>query len=234
MSTKKPIVFNFLLLIFIFFLLSCEKENAFKNPCKFSVRINLQYDGIGPSDDLILDDGFVLIEEIRVVGQRPDAEDFEFVRLFEQALEINADTNLIYDEFVFDLPQGTYSSLKIEFKTLSDSINTIIKGNYNYPNPSKPPSKIHYTNNNNKSFSLELTDTLNNELLRLSEYKEMMTVIKFDPLHWFRNIPIDMLNNANFDLMNGEQIIHINDSSNIDMHTIIDSATGQNISVLIH
>ncbi len=225
--SKYYILFFTVFLIFI----ACEKENEYKNPTKVSFLIDMTTLGVGPSDNFLISNGRLKLAEFSISGQRRGAEDFEFVRSFEQALPIDLNSADYRSDLAFDLPQGEYTALNLTFTTLSDSNSLLMLGDYSYENPSKPSSSIHFSSNESMTFSLSLIDTNTSDIILLSEDDSRKIQLTFDPHFWFKEVPVPLINNANIDLINGSQVININNTSNTDINAIVLDAIGDNIHV---
>lgn len=226
----------FLILIALFLIMlpmACEKDGLYKNPTTISFSINMDTTGIGPSDDLLLSNGRLILSEVSISGQRPMAENFEFIRSFDTGISINLDSNNYVSELEFDLPQGEYSAINLSFKSFVDTNSISILGNYSYSNPSKPSSIVQFEHRDLREFNLNLIDSNNTELMLLNEGDAQKIQISLDPKFWFKEVPVPLLNNANFDLIDGNQVIRINESSNLEIYNIVNAAIGGNLSFQI-
>jgi hypothetical protein len=222
-------------MILLFILtVGCEKEDANKNPTIVSFSLTMTPDGIGPTDDLILDDGYIVLGNFTVSGERNNAENFEFAREFPGGLKIPFMSSAVFSELQFDLPQGDYNRITVRFETLTgNDINLFVSGEYNYNNPLKPSSLVHLELNSPKIFETELTDISGMTEISLNEFKQETPDIILNPQFWFSDVTVLMLNNTNFDLVNGEQIITIDNNNNSNIFSVVDSMAGGDIKCIL-
>jgi len=219
----------FSLFLFALFLMTgCNKEEVFKKPADvvFNVRMNPQ--GIDPSDDLTLSDGYVILHHFTVIGERAVGEDFEFSRTFPNGLKVPFYNNLTFEDLSFELPQGAYTNLKVRFETKSSSTpGVFVEGNYDYNNPLKPSSTVHLAWNAAKIFEVAIQSPTGSNAFILSETKQELAQIIFQPKRWFANVTELMLENASFiTTPSQEQIMTIDQVTNSAIFTAIDSEIG--------
>jgi hypothetical protein len=81
------------------------------------------------------------------------------------------------------------------------------------------------------TFSLSLIDTNTSDIILLDEDDSRKIQLTFDPHFWFKEVPVPLINNANIDLIDGNQVININNTSNTDINAIVLDAIGDNIHV---
>jgi hypothetical protein len=184
--------------------------------------------GIDPSDDLTFSDGYVILHHFTVIGERAAGEDFEFSRIFPNGLKIPFYNNLTFEDLSFELPQGAYTSLKVRFETMtSTGPSVFVEGNYDYNNPLKPSSTVHLAWNTAKVFEVAVLSPTGSNSFTLSETKEELAQITFQPKGWFVNVTELMLENASFVMTpSQEQIMTISQVENTAIFTKLDSEIG--------
>lgn len=232
MKLHLPLKFSVLLSL-LFLITGCAKEDAFKNPADVVFNIGMNPQGTAPSDDLTFSDGYVILNRFTVIGERAVGEGFEFSRTFPNGLKIPFYNNLTFEDLSFELPQGTYTSLKIRFETASSSSlpGVFVEGNYDYNNPLKPSSTVHLAWNAAKTFDVAvLSQTGSNEFV-LNETQKEFPKIVFQPKRWFENVTELMLENASFVTNSSqEQIMRIDPVTNTTIFTALDSEIGIELS----
>lgn len=191
---------NFSLLLFSLFLMAgCDKEVAFKNPADVVFDVGMNPQGIGASDDLTFSDGYVILDNFTVIGERAVGEDFEFSRTFPNGLKIPFYNNLTFEDLSFELPEGAYTNLKVRFETKRSNVpSTFVEGNYDYNNPLKRSSTVHLAWNTAKIFEMAVLSSTGSNSFTLSETKKERAQIIFQPKRWFANVTELMLENATF------------------------------------
>lgn len=206
----------------------CDKEDAFKNPADVVFNVGMNPQGIDPSDDLTFSDGYVILHHFTVVGKRAVGEDFEFSRTFPNGLKIPFYNNLTFEDLSFELPQGAYTSLNVRFETMASNVpGVFVEGNYDYNNPLKPSSTVHLAWNAAKVFEVAVLSPAGENSFTLSETKEELAQIIFQPKGWFVNVTELMLENASFVITPlQEQIMTIDQVQNTAIFTKLDSEIG--------
>lgn len=219
------------LLLFLFLIIGCSKEDAFKNPTPVAFNFEMDPQGISVSDDLTFSDGYIVINSFSVIGDRSVGEDFEFTRTFPSGLKIPFYNNLTFEDLNFELPQGEYNRLKIRFETVrNNQPNLFVEGMYVYNNPLKTPSNIHLAWNTNKTFEVDVLGSTGNRFIVLNEAKKETPRIIIKPKPWFANVTILMLENASFQTsLSGDQIITIDQNNNTDIFTEVDTKLGTSL-----
>lgn len=217
-----------LFLIALFLIVGCEKEDAFKNPAAVVFNVGMNPQGTSVSDDLTFSDGYVIINQFTVIGERAVGEGFEFSRTFSNGLKIPFYNSLTFEDLSFELPQGVYTNLKVRFETANSSTPSLfVEGDYIYNNPIKPPSTVHLAWNTPKTFEVTVLSSSGSNELTLNETKKELPKIIFQPKLWFANVTELMLENASFlTLPSQEQIITIDPITNTTIFTEIDSKVG--------
>jgi hypothetical protein len=226
---KQLLRLNFsILLCSLLLITSCEKEDAFKNPTEVVFNIEMNPQGISPSDDLTFSDGYVVIHKFTVIGERAVGEGFEFSRTFPNGLKIPFYNNLTFEDLSFELPQGGYSSLKVRLETANSSTpNLFVEGNYDYNNPLKPSSTVHLAWNAANTFEVMVLSPTGSNSFVLSETKKELPQIIFQPKLWFANVTELMLEDASFVSTTPQtQIMTIDELTNTAIFTAIDSRIG--------
>jgi hypothetical protein len=221
-----------LFILLLFLITGCGKENAFKNPATVAFNVGMNPQGVAPSDDLTFSDGYVILHQFTVIGERAVGEGFEFSRTFPNGLKIPFYNNLTFEDLYFDLPQGAYTNLKVRFETANSSTPTLfVEGNYNYNNPLKPSTTIHLAWNTSKTIEVDIFNSTISQSLTLSETKKELPKIIFHPKLWFANITVLMLENASFvTTPSNQQIMTIDPITNTAIFTIIDTKVGTELT----
>ncbi|CAA6819126.1 MAG: Unknown protein [uncultured Aureispira sp.] len=219
----------------LFLITGCDKEDTFKNPADVGFNVGMNPQGIAPSDDLTFFDGYVILHRFTLIGKRAVGEDFEFSRTFPNGLKVPFYNNLTFEDLNFELPQGTYTNLTVRFETRSSSLpGVFVEGNYDYNNPLKPSSTVHLAWNAAKTFEVAVQRPTGSNDFVLSETKQELAQIIFQPKRWFVNVTELMLENASFvTTPSQEQIMTIDQVTNIAIFTAIDSEIGGALSATL-
>ena len=105
-----------ILLIFIslFFFTSCDKEEQWKKPTSVNFELNL---ASSEHDYIEFSSGSIMLLDFIVEGYRSEADDVFFTRHFSEPFEIDFTERHLNNNLNFDIPQGLYSRLNIQFET---------------------------------------------------------------------------------------------------------------------
>jgi len=218
--------------LLLFLMTGCEKEDTFKNPADMVFKVGMNPEGIAVSDDLTFSDGYVILHHFTVRGERTVGEAFEFSRTFPDGLKVPFYNNLTFEDLSFELPQGTYTNLNVRFETKSSAIpGVFVEGNYDYNNPLKRSSTVHLAWTAAKIFEVAIQSPTGSNAFTLSETKEELAQIIFQPKSWFVNVTELMLENASFVRISlEEQIMRIDPVTNIAIFRAVDSEIGERLT----
>ncbi len=224
-----------LFLMLLAITLSCEKENAFKNPTSVSFDMVLNTQGVGGSDDLrINEDGYIVLSSFTVIGERDQAESFEFQRDFPVGLLLPFGNTTAIPELQFELPQGAYKKITLRFETHQGSGNSLyLLGEYDYTGTSKM-AIVQLGFNSSKQFEVDITDLLGSKEITLNEHKAETPQIIFNPKSWFQDVTDAMLYNSTLSSVGNEQFMSIDVNNNVDIFNLVDVNVGGDIKCLLN
>ncbi|BDS13966.1 hypothetical protein [Aureispira anguillae] len=227
-------ILPFLLFLITLLMVGCGKEDVFKNPTAVLFDITMDPSGAGASDNLTLNNGYIILSSFSVIGERDQAENFEFSRSFPNGLKIPFYSQTTFDDLSFELPQGDYSRLVVRFETVRTAANEaslFVEGGYKYRNPNKVPSAVavHVKWSKIQQFEVDVTTALGNNKLTLSEDKVERPYIVLTPKSWFANVSELMLNNASFIGVGGVQTIIIDENMNHTLFNEVDALVRTNL-----
>lgn len=89
----------------------------------------MEFETTQSSGSIDFNDGSISISEIQFSSSRKQAEDVEFERV--EAVTVNIPSGSFNSPVSFEIPQGTYTQMKLNLKIKNDSgSNIFLKGNY--------------------------------------------------------------------------------------------------------
>lgn len=213
------------------FLSGCDKGDLFKNPTDVAFLLDINPLGSISSDDLTIEDGYIVLANFSVVAERDQAEDFEFERTFDGGLRIPFGQSTIEPELQFELPQGAYKKITVRFETYGDNgINLQVNGGYAHSDPQKGLFDVQLKFQNPKQFEVEVVDILGSNELMLSEHNAERPKIVFSPKLWFTHITPFMLDNASFVIVDNKQLITIDNNTNITIFNKVSPELGSTVA----
>ena len=108
------------LLIIIVLLQACSADESLKVPSGFGIRFDVNRE-FSKDDRLYFLDGEMLISRLKLEGDRVQAEDYFFQNGYQPPLKVSLDADF-NSELSFDLPQGIYSRIELDFEIPSANI----------------------------------------------------------------------------------------------------------------
>lgn len=212
-----------LFILSIIFLAACSADEFanFKAPGALFLQFDVNREPT-KLNRLAFTDGLIRISNFQLDGDRVEAEDYFFQNGFQPPLEILFDSLAIVPQFQFDLPQGIYNTLRINFEIPSANIPTlIVLGSVQKADGTWFPLALEIDSFENFSF-LAKNSSGGNELV-FQEGSTRIGKIELNPGHWFSGISIEQLEAAEVNDYNGSQVILINRQHNADLYTEIDN-----------
>jgi hypothetical protein len=212
----------------LFTVLSCEKSEL-KEPTDvfFSVAINKDSTLNG---NLNFTDGQIIIRSLVFDGIRSNGDDVYFEREFDPGLVSDFSTTNTLNQLKFKIPQGSYSSIRIDFEAEQSGIE-----------------KIRVLGNFKNSIGVDLPIILELESIefydKIAKNKQGGTnidliagipanvIIELNPVFWFSTISSNQLENANLSTISGVSTILINPNSNENLYDIILDKVNSNIDI---
>ena len=207
-----------LVLLSVLMLTSCKK-NALKKPTDVDIVMDITR-GQSGTNELEFTSGTIYLESFEFAGTRVEGEPFEFEREYPSGLAINFDPNQAIEDLHFDIPQGEYLSLEVEFETYAESQNSIeLNGIYTNSSQVTYPVRFELVSDQNFSISGESED--GSGTIQLNKDIAEMPVIELDPIYWFDIITANMWDNADLVDVNGTPTILINENENAAIYDLI-------------
>lgn len=215
-------------------LASCGKDDVLKEPTQVGICFALNSDGVGGSDRLVLDNGYVVLGSFEVEGQRKRGASFHFKRTFPNGLRFDFNAMNRVEDLVFDLPQGEYENLTVRFSTLEQVGNPclVVGGNYTYRQPINGSAWVDISWGASKSFERTVTTAQGTPIFVLDENAKMIT-LSIQPKLWFQNISEVKLEQARCTTQSRGQVMLIDQSNNDNMFQTIDVELGTTLKATL-
>lgn len=209
------------LLMLSSFLYSCQDEQEFKIPVEADFFMDVKRHAVADSR-LQFDGGYIIISSFEFEGKREQADEVIFEREYEQGLKIPFTSTQAVEAFKFQIPQGNYTSISIEFETFDDlgENNLVVEGSFKKSDATRYPLVLAMATN--EDFEIEAVSYSNGKQIILKKEAPVSAYIKLNPVHWFKNIALSTLDEAELVLWNGEPTILISDEVNQEIFDIIE------------
>lgn len=208
--------------IFIFFsvflgLVSCKKAEL-KKPTTVSTVFGINTDD-NETIDLEFETADLTLQNFRITGKRIDGPNIDFNRILDNSLNIDLDGTTSINELEFDIPQGEYTELIIEFNSTSSSYS----GEYKLSNG--PKVDVIFELSDTHLFQIICEYNNQTDLIELDKNVNRIIDIELNCKNWFNSLSSSQLDNADLTNNNnnglGNSSIIINSSNNISLYNII-------------
>lgn len=211
------------ILFIIILLQACSVDSGleYKSPSGLNVRMDLN---AGPTKNgrLYFAGGEIVLSRFQLEGNRVQGDDYFFQNGYNPPISIPLDSTWVNPELQFDLPQGIYNRIEIQFEIPSANITTLrIEGSFQDSSGLWLPLRLEVD-------SFEAFEVLanNNEGLQevvIDNEYGYTALIKLNPVHWFSGLSISDLEQAERSLIGGVSGIVISTDVNTVLYSEIDN-----------
>ncbi len=245
MITNKSTLF----IVFSLFmaLSACEKlmdTSPEKLPAKLTFEFAIdQYELIDDKDDnasqgnnqsrFIIDSGFMTIENIEFDGRRQHgATNVYFISDFPETVLLNLTDNLSQTGISFDIPQGVYSMVELTFHLGDDHHPSLVmEGSFQRGN--HEPVEVRFEYNYREQIRVKANRHGGQDEMVFNKDEVSMAEVYVDTHSLSRLINFGMLMNAETVIVDGQEILLINEHSNQGLYNSISARLNQALRVLI-
>ncbi len=218
------------LLIIIVLLQACSADESLKVPSGFGIRFDVNRE-FSKDDRLYFLDGEMLISRLKLEGDRVQAEDYFFQNGYQPPLKVSLDADF-NSELSFDLPQGIYSRIELDFEIPSANIPVLtINGRFKDSTDTWLPLRIEVSSF--EYFQILATDYRGEQEIVIEDQRSYWAIVSLNPVHWFSGISLEQLNQAQQSIIDGEMGILISVDSNSDIYDEVDKRLDELNSLII-
>jgi len=206
----------------IIFLQACSADMSFdlKAPQSLIFAADVNREG-GKLDRLFFEGGLLRISRFQLDGDRVEAEDYFFQNGYTPPMEIPLDS-LAYPSLQFDLPQGIYNSIRLQFEIPSANIPTlIIMGRFQDSTGVWVPLRLEV--DSFELFNILALDPYGDQEIVIEEGNSYYGLLKLNPQHWFSSVRTEQLESAQRISLSGQSTILITRSVNAEIFTEVDN-----------
>lgn len=210
----------FSLLLLSSFLFSCQDEQEFKIPVEADFYMDIHRNVVANSR-LQFYDGYIIISSFEFEGDREQASEVAFSREYEQGIPIAFTSDQAVEALKFQIPQGNYTGISIAFETFDDfeENNLVVEGSYQTSEGIRYP--LVFALNSSESFEIEAESYSDGNQIIVKKEAPVSAYIKLNPVHWFKYIPLSLLDEAEVGLWNGVSAIVISEETNEEIYDLI-------------
>lgn len=224
---------NYVVLFLCSFLLleSCKKSE-WKKPTEVIFMVDINKD-VAMNGNLSFFEGQVVLREIAFDGERIQADDVYFDVDFDEGLKVLFSSTVANNQLVFDIPQGSYSKIRIDFSAEKSAFELIkIIGKY------KSTSGIEYPiilELDQIEFYDKIAKNPQGDVeIDLVAGNPTKVLIKLDPIFWLGNLSTNQLDAAQTTLVDGVESILIKNNTNEGLFDIIDERVGMGTEIIFN
>lgn len=200
-------------------LISACQKDKWKQPTQVSFKMDVNSEP-GMNGQLTFTGGKIVLREFSFEGERVQGDDVYFEKSFPGGLIITFNPNSGIPELSFDIPQGNYTKIRVEFEAEGNTDNSIfVEGSYTTTGGTTYPLRL-------ETEAVELYSIIakhssgSNEIVLVKD-TPANALIKLDPVHWFGTVSTTLLDNADLINVNGIMTILINDANNGNILDIV-------------
>ena len=192
-----------------------DERDKWKQPSAVDFRIDLNREATN-SGNLRFIGGSIVLSEFSFEGERLQGEDYYFDKPFPEGLEVKLSSSNAPPELKFDIPQGNYTQITIEFEAeTEDDKSIIIEGTYTNSSGTSYPVLLEIEAD--EIFTVIAKDASGGREIVLNKDIPSTATIILDPVYWFGHVSTSMLDNADLVELNGRLTILINEEENEDI-----------------
>ena len=208
----------------------CNKAK-WKRPTDLSFLVGLTTES-ALNGNLSFSGGEVLVRNISFDGERIQGDDVYFEDEFDAGALVSLSGIDAISQLLYEVPQGTYTSIRIDFDAESSASQTItILGSYLNSSSVELPVIIELD-------ILEFSDGLARNVAGITEIELVEDIpatatILFNPAFWFETISINQLDNAQTTMVNGVESILISPDMNESIYEVVEDRAGLAAEIII-
>lgn len=202
------------------FLLGACKKSQLKKPTEVNFAFDLNK-SFGPNTPLKFQSGEITIANFNVAGSREEGEGVDFKRNFPGNLSTDMNNSGEVSNLDYDLPQGVYTEILLDFKTPVGSTEPTLQLEGNYKKTAGPNVPIQFEFTGEQQFMIYGEDFEGADRVTLDASTAEKVTIEMDPIHWFETVPLNMLDNADMVEIGNKMTILINSTTNTEIYNMV-------------
>lgn len=210
---------NLLTILGVVLLLgSCEKAEL-KKPTRVNFAFGLNK---APGQSSVkINAGEINLVDFNITGDRIEGDDIAFNRSFSERIIIDVNGSGEVKELDFDLPQGEYSSILLNFNIDEDGADPALRLTGTYKPTSGPVHALIFEYFGSQTFNVTGEDDLADPTIVMDKDFDKKVTIEFDPVYWFESLTANQLDNADVNIVTGQDEIILSSTSNVALYEIV-------------
>jgi hypothetical protein len=209
-------------------LTSCQKAEL-KKPVNVNFSFKMVQEKSG--EGLQMQSGAINLKSFDVIGDRVEGDGIYFERLFEEGLNSDLNGSNEIKDLGFDLPQGDYQDLEIEFESFAKNSDPSIYLEGKYRDDSGIVD-VNFEITEELMFSVRGYNESADQMILLDKDNPRKVNIEFEIDDWFSLVDEAIWANAEVTQQNGPDLLLISETNNIAIYTlVIDRMTEDNKAI---
>ncbi|MDY6801460.1 MAG: hypothetical protein SVU94_09570 [Bacteroidota bacterium] len=215
-------------------LSSCEKDEL-----TLPVKVNLAFamepyhteTGLKSGGGFEVSQGTIIIQSLDFDGRRDQGEDYFFTKHFDNALQAELHNGNVNQQFSFDIPQGVYNRIEMNFSLGQEGENAIcLQGHFQRGPLDEVPIVFEYSFTENVRIKANNKD--GNEQIVLKKNNPSTATVLVDIPFMFQLVNPGMVQLAETTMVNSEETILINTEKNTDIFNLLATRLEKSIRVI--
>lgn len=211
-----------LLLLVAINLTGCRKKKEaekWKEPTDVGIAVDINR-AVSADGDLVFSGGIVHLSSFSFSGERQQGDPSSFGNVFSGGLAISFHPSNPVAQLDYDIPQGTYTSIEIEFGIIKVGQSSItVDGVYTNTGGTDVPLRFEFASAETFEIFAEAND--GSGTIVLDADVASSAVIRLDPVYWFDIISDNMLDNASLTNMSGTMTLLITEDINENIYDLL-------------
>lgn len=208
---------------------SCNRKWKKTAPAGFSIQLEKSSAG---NNFLSFQSGTIYLDKFGIEGDRKQGDNVLFEDEFESSSQINVSTSVITPALSYDIPQGTYTELRMDIRIRENNGGNSIILNGMYDNGSVlTPVLFEFSD---KVDIRVFASSSGGSEITLMEDEQTTATITFGIISWFGTVTTNMLDNASLTDIGGVMTIVINESENNNIYDVVVNRIGLSETVIFN
>lgn len=224
-------IWPYLVLTLLLGACSSDADETFKQPVLLELKLDLDQRTV-LDGALNFTGGTAWLSEFSFDGDRLQAEDLYFEREYEPSMGVDFNAGQSIPQLNFDIPQGTYSRIRVQFEMEQENSNSLIAyGRYKNSNGINYPLQLEVEDI--RLYTVIAKNTQGNTEVNFNANFSSVGTIHFDPRHWFIDVSRNILDQASLVPIDGTLTLLINEDVNDHILDLVEDRLDEKVSFTV-
>ncbi len=223
----------FLAVFFTILFSSCEKEE-YTEPVSIGFEFSmdaLQMSEGAKAGSFTIDKGTLVLQTLEFDGRRDQGDDYYFTSGFATPLMAELHTKIANQKVEYDIPQGIYNRIELNFSMGVESENAIcFEGRFQRGPMDEVPVIFEYPFQ--EQIRVRAKNNLGSDQIVISKDNPLKAKIIMNVPNMFQFVNMSMIRNAQTTQQNGGQTIKITNTQNTEIFNLVASRLDNAIYVV--